>query len=317
VRNAETVTFGGSGLDRCAGLRKDEGRLAEALQRGWILPLWRGKVLASADGGLAWLRPADPALLLARQPLFLGLDGDEPRFAADLSDWMPESGADAVLSGFADQTVQHHPALGLEVGFHELRGLMTRLSPREAELAATAKALVQWHRSHGFCAACGAASQIAEGGWQRTCPACGAQHFPRTDPVVIMLVTRGNAVLLGRSPGWPEGMFSVLAGFVEPGETLEAAVRREVFEEAGISCGAVGYLASQPWPFPASLMIGMQTEAVNHEIRLDPEELEAALWVTREELVQVLAGRHPAIRPPRRGAIAEFLLRNWLADRLV
>jgi NAD+ diphosphatase len=310
------VTFGGSGLDRAAGWRKDKGRLAEALQKGWILPIWRGKVLASAEGALVWLRPGDPALELAQEPLFLGLDGDEPRFAADLSDWTPEDGQDAVQAGFLDPTVQHHPALGTAVGFNELRGLLTRLSAREAELAATGKALVQWHRSHGFCAACGVASEVAQGGWQRSCPACGAQHFPRTDPVVIMLVTRGNSALLGRSPGWPEGMFSVLAGFVEPGETLEAAVRREVLEEAGITCGAVGYLASQPWPFPASLMIGMRAEATSAEITIDPDELEEALWVSREELVQVLAGGHPVIRPPRRGAIAEFLLRNWLADRL-
>jgi NAD+ diphosphatase len=316
VRKAETVTFGGSGLDRAAGLRKDGPGLARALERGRILPLWRGKVLAAPEGALAWLHPGDPALALARAPLFLGLDGDLPRFAADLSDWVPDAGAEAVAAGFMDPSVQHHPALGTEIGFHELRGLMARLSPREAELAATGKALVQWHRSHGFCATCGAASLVAEGGWQRRCPACGTQHFPRTDPVVIMLVTRGNAVLLGRSPGWPEGMFSALAGFVEPGETLEAAVRREVLEEAGITCGAVGYLASQPWPFPASLMIGMRTEALDSRITLDPEELEDARWVSREELVQVFAGQHPEIRPPRRGAIAEFLLRNWLADRL-
>jgi NAD+ diphosphatase len=316
VQNAETVTFGGSGLDRAADLRKDADRLEVALRSGWILPLWRGKVLAHEAGHLGWLRPGDPALALSRTPMFLGLDDDQPRFAADLSDWVPEAGQDAVPPGFMDPTVQHHPALDPDLGFHELRGLMTRLSPREAELAATAKALVQWHRSHGFCAACGAASAVAHGGWQRSCPACGAQHFPRTDPVVIMLVTRGNAALLGRSPGWPEGMFSVLAGFVEPGETLEAAVRREVFEEAGITCGDVGYLASQPWPFPASLMIGMRTEATSSAITIDPEELEQALWVTREEMVLVLAGQHPVIRPPRRGAIAEFLLRNWLADRL-
>jgi NAD+ diphosphatase len=316
VRKAETVTFGGSGLDRAAGLRKDPGLLAEVLGRGWILPLWRGKVLASAENGLGWLRPGNPALALAREPLFLGLDGGQPRFAADLSDWMPEAGAEAVQAGFMDPTVQHHPALGTDVGFYELRGMMTRLSAREAELAATGKALVQWHRSHGFCAACGAASLVEQGGWQRGCPACGAHHFPRTDPVVIMLVTRGNSTLLGRSPGWPEGMFSVLAGFVEPGETLEAAVRREVLEEAGIACGEVSYLASQPWPFPASLMVGMRTEATSSAITLDPEELEQALWVTREDLVQVLAGQHPTIRPPRRGAIAEFLLRNWLADQL-
>lgn len=316
VRKAETVTFGGSGLDRAAGLRKDAGALATALARGRVLPLWRGKVLASVDGGLAWLGSGNPALATAREPLFLGLHGELPHFAVDLSDWTPDPGEAAVQPGFSDPTVQHHPALGPDVGFHELRGLMTGLSPREAELAATAKALVQWHRSHGFCASCGAASLLSQGGWQRTCPACSTQHFPRTDPVVIMLVTHGNAALLGRSPGWPEGMFSVLAGFVEPGETLEAAVRREVMEEAGITCGAVSYLASQPWPFPASLMIGMRTEATTTDITLDPEELEQALWVTREDLVQVLAGQHPLIRPPRRGAIAEFLLRNWLADQL-
>jgi NAD+ diphosphatase len=154
------------------------------------------------------------------------------------------------------------------------------------------------------------------GGWQRNCPACGAHHFPRTDPVVIMLVTRVNAVLMGRSPGWPEGMYSLLAGFVEPGETLEAAVRREVFEEAGVRLGRVGYLASQPWPFPASLMFGCRAEALTEEITIDPAEIEAARWVPREEMLTVLAGRHPELRAPRRGAIAAFLIEAWLADRL-
>ena len=224
--------------------------------------------------------------------------------------------ADAPETGFFDPTVQRHPALPQDHGFAELRGAMTLLSAREAELVATAKALLQWHRSHGFCSACGARSDMVMAGWQRTCPTCAAQHFPRTDPVVIMLVTQGNAVLLGRSPGWPEGMFSLLAGFVEPGETVEAAVRREVLEETGVTCGAVSYLASQPWPFPASLMIGMRTEALTRDIRLDPEELEAARWVTREELVQAFADRHPEIRPSRKGAIAHFILSNWLADRL-
>ena len=131
-----------------------------------------------------------------------------------------------------------------------------------------------------------------------------------------MLVTRGNSVLLGRSPGWPEGMYSLLAGFIEPGETIEAAVRREVLEESGIVCGEVSYLASQPWPFPASLMIGARTEALTDEITVDPDELEQALWVSREELVQAFAGNHPTIRPSRKGAIANFILSNWLADRL-
>ena len=131
-----------------------------------------------------------------------------------------------------------------------------------------------------------------------------------------MLITHGNSVLVGRSPGWPEGMYSLLAGFVEPGETLEAAVRREVLEEAGIPVGQVSYLASQPWPFPASLMFGCRGEALARAITLDPVELEDARWVSREEMATAFAGDHPVLLPARKGAIAQFLLRNWLADTL-
>lgn len=312
---AETVTFGGSALDRRATLRRDVAGLAEALAHGAVLPLWRGKPLMDHDRP-AWVPAGHPVLALAGPPVFLGIDDGVPRFAADLSDWSPEAQAAANDTGFFDQTVQTHPAMTGDEGFVELRGVMTLLTPREAELVATAKALLQWHRSHGFCAACGTRSEMVQGGWQRSCPACKAQHFPRTDPVVIMLVTHGNSVLLGRSPGWPEGMFSLLAGFVEPGETVEAAVRREVLEETGVTCGAVNYLASQPWPFPASLMIGARTEAADTAITIDPEELEQALWLSREELVTVFADLHPTIRPSRKGAIANFILRAWLADRL-
>lgn len=315
MRIAETVTFGGSGLDRASGMRKDTAALDEALRNGTVLPVWRGKPLMEG-GSPGWLVAGHPALALASALVFLGHDDGVPRFAADISAWAPEAGAEAVEAGFFDPSVQRHPALGEDFGFVELRGIMTQLTPRDAELVATAKALLQWHRGHGFCSTCGAASEIAQGGWQRSCPACGAQHFPRTDPVVIMLVTHGNSVLLGRSPGWPEGMFSLLAGFVEPGETIEAAVRREVFEETGVRCGPVGYLASQPWPFPASLMIGARAEALGTEITIDPDEIEQARWVSREELVSAFSGRHPEIKPARSGAIAHFILRNWLADRL-
>ena len=153
-------------------------------------------------------------------------------------------------------------------------------------------------------------------GWQRNCPACGTSHFPRTDPVVIMLITHGNSVLMGRSPGWPEGMYSLLAGFDEPGETLEAAVRREVLEEAGVRIGQVGYLTSQPWPFPASLMFGCQGQATSEDITIDPTEIEDALWVSREEMMEVFEGNHPKMLPARKGAVAHFLLENWLADTL-
>ncbi|EGJ22197.1 NUDIX hydrolase [Cereibacter sphaeroides WS8N] len=316
MRIAETVTFGGSGLDRAGRLRGDAAGLARLLAGDCVLPIWRGRPLCAEEGALGWLPPDHPVLAGAEEPIFLGLDGEAPRFAADISHWSPEAGAEAVQGGFFDPGFQSHPALPGAPGFGDLRGLMLALSPREAELAATAKALVQWHRSHRFCSTCGAPSAPSEGGWHRRCTACGAQHFPRTDPVVIMLVTHGNRALVGRSPGWPEGVYSCLAGFVEPGETIEAAVRREVMEEAGVTVGPVRYLASQPWPFPASLMMGCHGIALTDAITLDPVELEDARWMTREEMVTVMAGRHPDVRPARKGAIAHFLISNWLADRL-
>jgi NAD+ diphosphatase len=200
--------------------------------------------------------------------------------------------------------------------FVELRGVMTRLPPADAALASTARALMNWHRSHRFCSACGVPTDMTMGGWQRGCPSCGGQHFPRTDPVVIMLVLHGNRLLLGRSPGWPEGFYSALAGFVEPGETLEAAVRREVFEETRIRCGAVHYVAGQPWAYPNSLMLGFAAHAETTEIIIDPHELEDARWLTREEMVDVMAGLHPTVSRPRSGAIAHTLVTRWLAGEI-
>ncbi len=314
MRSAESVTFGGSGLDRAAHLRGDASRIAAMYATGTVVALWQGKPLT--DGAdLGWVAAGHPVLAGASPPVFLGLDDGVARFAQDISHWQP-GGDLAAVGGFVDQSVQNHPALPVRMGFAELRGLMSLVSPRAAELAATARAILQWHRTHGYCAKCGAASDIAMAGWQRTCPACDAHHFPRTDPVVIMLVTLGNRCLMGRSPGWPDGMYSCLAGFVEPGETIEAAVRREVKEESGIHVGAVRYLASQPWPFPASLMIGCEGTAHTDAITLDPAELEDALWITREDMVSVMAGEHPRIKPARKGAIAHFLIANWLADRL-
>lgn len=314
------MTFGGSGLDRAAHLRGDAGSggKVQADPAARAVLFWRGKPLCNdADAALVRLPLDHPVLSEAVGPLiFLGLDGDIPVFAADISGWEPDAGQAQPDGTFFDPSVQRHPACDADQGFVELRGIMTMLTARDAELAATGKALHGWHRSHRFCACCGQESRAAQAGWQRDCPACGASHFPRTDPVVIMLVTRGNALLLGRSPGWPEGMYSCLAGFVEPGEPIEAAVRREVFEEAGIRVGRVRYLAGQPWPYPSSLMFGCHGEALDGEITLDPVELEDAIWVTREELAQAFAGEHPVLKPARKGAIAQFLMWNWLADRL-
>lgn len=315
MRSAEMVTFGGSGLDRAAHLRGDQAAQQQLLAEGRILPLWRGRPLAEG-AALAWVAADSPVLAHATTRVFLGLGDGIAHFAADISGWTPEAGAAGTEAPFANPDAQHHPALPATRLFVELRAIMADLTPREAELVATAKALIHWHQSHGFCAACGAQSQISTAGWQRECPACGAHHFPRTDPVVIMLITRGNSLLLGRSPGWIEGMYSLLAGFVEPGETIEAAVRREVAEETGIRVGPVRYLASQPWPFPASLMVGCAGEAQSDKITLDPVEIEDAMWMTREEVALSFAGENPAVRMARPGSIARFLIEAWLADRL-
>jgi NAD+ diphosphatase len=310
MRDAESVTFGGGGLDRAEDLRRHPELLAVRPAR--TLALWRGKP-AMDEAGLALI---DGYAFADHGPaLLLGLAEGAAVFARDVSALAVEGVGDEV-GAFHDPSVQTHPDLPAGAAFRELRGAAPLLTPLEAEIAATARGIVEWHRGHGFCANCGGATVPGRAGWMRACPACGRSHFPRTDPVVIMLVTSGERVLLGRSPGWPEGFFSCLAGFMEPGETLEGAVRREVFEETGVRVGAVAYLASQPWPFPASLMLGALGHAVSDAIDIDPEEIAEALWLDRGELLEVFAGAHPRIVRPREGAIARFLLERWLADRL-
>ena len=310
MRLGETVTFGGSGLDRAANLRETAATLWPG---AGVILLWKGRILLDDAGRLARLASDHPLAGAAGSAIFLG-EPETPVFAQDISAWTPE--AEITPAGFTDTQVQRHPDLAPDWGFHELRAVMAALTPREAELAATARALIEWHRTHGHCASCGAKSVAILAGWQRSCPDCGAQHFPRTDPVVIMLITRDNRLLLGRNENWPEGMYSLLAGFIEPGETVEAAVRREVFEESGIRVGRVDYLTSQPWPFPASLMLGCRGEALTDEITIDPAELQEAIWVTREDLLSAFAGTHPKIKPSRKGAIAQFIMSHWLSDTL-
>ncbi|MEM7732494.1 MAG: NAD(+) diphosphatase [Pseudomonadota bacterium] len=322
MKTAEQVTFGGSGLNRAAELRGNVDTLLKASSDPdtQIILFWRGKPLLQGPefDRLFIIQPGHTVLDHAVEaPIFLGRsDEGQHLFAYDISAWEPPAEAERPTNDFLDPTEQHHPDLPPDAMFVELRRVMVRLSARDAELAATAKAVMGWHRTHRFCAKCGAKSRIVQGGWQRTCDACGASHFPRTDPVVIMLITRGPRTLLGRSPGWPDGMYSCLAGFIEPGETIEAAVRREVFEEAGVRVGPVRYLSSQPWPFPASLMLGCLGEALSDQIIIDPAEIEEAIWVTKSELLDAFAGLNPKILPARKGAIAHFLLRNWLADTL-
>ncbi|CAA2101880.1 NADH pyrophosphatase [Methylobacterium bullatum] len=201
----------------------------------------------------------------------------------------------------------------------DLRSLAAEnaVAPHELGLLATAKSILAWHARHGFCANCGTATRFAAGGFRRECPNCETHHFPRVDPVVIMLIRRGESCLLGRSPRFKEGMYSCLAGFLEPGETIEDAVRRETLEEAGLTIGAVTYHASQPWPFPSSLMIGCAAEALDEAITIDPAELADARWFTREDVSAMIAGTHGeglTVPPPM--AIAHLLMRAFVEGRL-
>ena len=196
----------------------------------------------------------------------------------------------------------------------DLRSIAVRglVPPEELGLLAMAKSMLDWHNRHRFCANCGSPTELAQAGFRRDCAACNAQHFPRTDPVVIMLITRGDKCLMGRQPRFAEKMYSCLAGFLEPGETIEDAVRRETFEEAGIRVGAVRYLASQPWPFPSSIMIGCVGEALNDEINFDGEELEDARWFSKDDIRRMLEGTHESFLAPSPIAIANHLIREWV-----
>jgi len=191
--------------------------------------------------------------------------------------------------------------------------LLAQLDASDAPLFAAAMSLARWHARHRFCANCGHATELVRGGWSRSCPSCSSEHFPRVDPVVIMLVEHEGQVLLGRQRHYPPSRYSALAGFVEVGETIEAAVAREVKEEAGVEVRDVWYVASQPWPFPSSLMIGCHAHALWGELTIDEAELEDARWFSRDEVALAVSGaENGPFLPPPRTAIARTLLEHWL-----
>ncbi len=310
--------FAGGLLDRAGHVRRDadwlRARREEPDTR--FLPIWHLKALVREGSlvELGWLRGSDVAADLqgSAQTVLLGLDDQGvAHFAVDVSARAPEDGeAPFAASG----------------AFHDVRPLAMRVSRGDAAILAQARSMIDWHARHGFCAKCGKPTEPADGGYVRRCSdsECAAHHFPRTDPVVIMLITSGEECLVGRQKWFPKGMYSALAGFVEPGESIEEAVRREVQEEAGIKVGTVHYHSSQPWPYPSSLMIGCHAEALTSEIVIDGLEIEDAQWFGRGTMREALAqsGQDPflnevkgvgkvGLKVPAPLAIAHQLIKAW------
>ncbi len=290
--------FTRSPLDRAGHRRGNAAWLEAALEAddARVTPFHKNRPFVIEEGGaivLGWLNaharrsiaPADATLL------FLGLDQNGiAHFAIDIPDPAPLE------------------AIGR---FDDLRSFGAVLPRDDLPILGAAKSIFEWHARHKFCANCGSATQIVEAGWKRECPACKAEHFPRFDPVVIMVPVRGDACVLGRQRTWPRGMHSALAGFVEPGEAIEEAVARETLEEAGLRVREVRLHSTQPWPFPHSLMIGAIAEVEEGEIAVDANELESARWFTRAEAAQLIAGKYDGAFCPPPFAIAHQLLKSW------
>jgi len=290
------IPFAGDPLDYAEDKRDPESLQAYVGQsNARTILLFEGKI-GIGDGG----RPhrIHPSELVGHNlfnpgPIFLGLDGERPIFAASLAN--PEE------------------FLPLE-NYVELRGLGGNLPAADLAMVGRAKSLFDWHHSHRFCVTCGAQTTNQDGGAKQYCHHCKLESFPRINPVVIMLVTDGDRILLGRSNGWPEGFMSALAGFVSPGESPEEAAMREVKEEAGIKTKNPSYMFSQPWPYPSQLMMGIRLEAVNTEISVNPDELEDARWFTRDEVKAVFEKRGDAFKRPPRTTIAHQIIRAWLGE---
>lgn len=290
-------------LDRAAHLRLNDEKLfaLENKRDSRAYVIYRDSLVMKKDGdNVRALLSIDEALKFGANPgtIFLGLRDGAAVFGMGISPQASEK-----LIGRDDVVVS------------ELRGMAMQgiVPPEELSAVAQAKSMVSWHQRHGFCANCGAKSSMAEGGWKRVCPSCKTEHFPRTDPVVIMLVSNGDKCLLGRQKQFPPGMYSCLAGFVEAAETIEDAVKREIFEEAGIHCTDVAYYMTQPWPYPSSLMIGCSARALNDEIVIDKVELEDARWFDRDEAMLMWKREHPdGLAGPHPFAIAHHLLGRWL-----
>jgi len=300
------IPFSGNPLDRVSEKRTDTAWV-EAKRKdpsSFILPMWRLQpfLLGNEKGPIeaGFLKPGlcEPLAAPGAPCVLLGLEKDQALFALDIS--------------AANDPANEGPLAGLG-HFRDMRAAAPLLPAKDVAILGQAKAMIDWLQRHCFCARCGSPTIFADAGYKRACPECNAEHFPRTDPVVIMLATHGEACLVGRGKQFPRGMYSALAGFIEPGETIEEAVRRELKEEAGVVAGKVTYHATQPWPFPSSLMIGCHAEATSDEIVIDKSEIEDARWFDRAELKTMLLRQHPQeLSTPPPMAIAHHIIRAFV-----
>jgi NAD+ diphosphatase len=314
------TAFSGNPLDRADHLRtdptiftdwmdRDEARVAllagESPHEGGgrVRLAHDCRILTDPAGDIAWQKPSATRFLPVSTTIFLGLECGAPRYAM-------------MLNGTADDFDEFFTPQGAK--FRDGRGIAFKLSEQgqvthpSLGIIAQAKSMLMWHDSHRFCAKCGEESKLVKAGYERECPACGANHFPRTDPVVIMLVRRGDMALVGRGKGWPEGHYSALAGYMEPGESLEEAVAREIWEEVGLKTTRVSYKASQPWPWPSTLMIGCEAWVEEGDIRLQESELEDAIWISRDDVRASGRGDHAYRLVPPPFAIAHNLVMDWV-----
>ena len=295
--------YSGSLLERAAALRGDDVKLAALLEhaRAGVYVVGGESIVLKAQGAAPdpLFSPEEARTLgVARETVFLGLLHDAPRFGIGIDP--------AAVEALKART---------DLKLIDLRTIAVQgeVDTVHVPPLAEAKAILGWHARHRFCPNCSAATVLTQAGWRRDCPVCKAEHFPRTDPVVIMLPIKGDRCVLGRSPRFPPTMWSCLAGFCEPGESIEEAVRREVAEEVGLACAQVRYFASQPWPFPSSLMIGCHAEAVSHDVVIDKSEIEDARWFDRAELKTMLLRQHPQeLSTPPPIAIAHHIIRDFV-----
>ena len=306
------IPFGSLKLDRKSGSREDAGFFDAQL-------VHENARFVVFDAARPFVRPDDNGMYEAvylnssafkrlnnevQKTIFAGIDENEnPVFVCELlKSFVPEN---SFLKDLGE--------------FCELRAILMRVKQDDIALLGLGRSIFDWHSRHGYCSNCGAPTQIQKTGWARKCEKCGADHFPRVDPVAIMLVTNGDNCLLGRSKNFPPGFFSLLAGFIEPGETIEEGCGREIFEETNIIANEFSIKGSQPWPFPAQLMIGLHAKAITTDIRIDPEELEDARWFSKDEARQLLSKSGLEVNGtisfgPRKVAIAFYLLQAWLDE---